>query len=963
MGTYEDLKAAIQQVIRTNGNNEITGALLQQTLLSIVNSVGANAAFAGIATPNTTPGTADQNIFYLATEVGTYVNFGGIEIAEGEAVILSNKTGNWTKITSGFATQQQLTVLKSKFDFCNVNYQNGVPKTAYADAETARAAVPENFRKYGLVIAYLLADGWHIEQYIFTMSINPWGTSNAYWKVYDYKPEYIVYNLNANNSTTTYTIAEAIAAVPPEYRTIARAIIFRQTGVGTTLALFNSNSYISGWVNPNNWFIISSETMSAWNDPVEKLQFDAFLQAYQDKRLNTPTRKIKAPINLPLIYGQIYADGSIQKRGDGMRYEEIIVSPTAKYYYTGTARISGIPLVVFYDENGTRLGSAIVGTGSNVSYSEQELTLPDGTYKMRVGSLIVSGYNQLLITIEDYAARFVEDYGTNDLWAKKYTAVELIMNARDNIQVDGTIIQYSGGATSNLITIDHSKKYKLETIVDQYCCGVAYYSDLAGTQCVGFQITSYVNKKISEILNIPSNAVTMRVGTRNQSYINLYEIEYMEAATLAFAQDLQRQISEIEIGTDFVYRQQGAANYGKVLVVGPDGFVTLGDGGSGDPTANDVVEHKGKTLYLGPNLIDNPAVVMGAGWSGSLASGFTHTPGNTAEIVIQQATTVRNKYLVECQLSVAAEASIFLSIGDGPKADVYNGTTTIKIGFISDGGYLKITPASSFNGSVTNISMKEVVDQDTATETLNINVNNIENGTMVDNITGFWNVVLGTVNTMQHNENGSRNIVLGYSAMGAFKSGTRNVMVGTFAGSNLQEGDRNIAIGADAFWYAQKAHDNIAIGYAAMGRMNYSQPNYNIAIGSQAMGFLQSDAVSTIAIGRLACNYSGKRNVGVGENASYWNRGNDNVAIGYYAQGYPYETGDQNVAIGAFARCGNSGTSANPETINNAIAIGYNAVATKSNQVVIGNTNHTEFVLGDKKLVFNNDYTIGWETI
>ena len=114
MGTYEELKAAIQQVIRTNGNNEITGALLQNALLSIVNVVGANATFAGIATPNTNPGTADQNVFYLATEAGTYVNFGGIEINMGEAVILSNKTGNWVKTTSGFVTQQKLTELESK---------------------------------------------------------------------------------------------------------------------------------------------------------------------------------------------------------------------------------------------------------------------------------------------------------------------------------------------------------------------------------------------------------------------------------------------------------------------------------------------------------------------------------------------------------------------------------------------------------------------------------------------------------------------------------------------------------------------------------------------------------------------------------------------------------------------------------------------------------------------------------
>lgn len=119
MGTYEELKAAIQQVIRTNGNNEITGALLQNALLSIVNVVGANATFAGIATPNTNPGTADQNVFYLATEAGMYVNFGGIVINKGEAVILSNKTGNWVKTTSGFATQQQLTELE---------YESGIGK-------------------------------------------------------------------------------------------------------------------------------------------------------------------------------------------------------------------------------------------------------------------------------------------------------------------------------------------------------------------------------------------------------------------------------------------------------------------------------------------------------------------------------------------------------------------------------------------------------------------------------------------------------------------------------------------------------------------------------------------------------------------------------------------------------------------------------------------------------------------
>mgnify|MGYP000413637593 FL=1 len=66
MGNYEELKAAVASVIKTNGNQEITGDLLQNTLLTIISTMGSNAIFAGIATPTTTPGVNDANVFYLA---------------------------------------------------------------------------------------------------------------------------------------------------------------------------------------------------------------------------------------------------------------------------------------------------------------------------------------------------------------------------------------------------------------------------------------------------------------------------------------------------------------------------------------------------------------------------------------------------------------------------------------------------------------------------------------------------------------------------------------------------------------------------------------------------------------------------------------------------------------------------------------------------------------------------------
>lgn len=105
MGNYEQLKQAVSDVIKTNGNKEITGAIMQNILLSIISTVGSNATFAGIATPETNPGTPDQNAFYLASQPGIYSNFGGVELTD-QVIIFINKEGNWKKLNSGIALNE-----------------------------------------------------------------------------------------------------------------------------------------------------------------------------------------------------------------------------------------------------------------------------------------------------------------------------------------------------------------------------------------------------------------------------------------------------------------------------------------------------------------------------------------------------------------------------------------------------------------------------------------------------------------------------------------------------------------------------------------------------------------------------------------------------------------------------------------------------------------------------------------
>lgn len=86
MANYANLISAIQTVITENGNNEITGPLLQQTLVSIINALGSGYQFIGIATPSTTPGTPDQKVFYIGAS-GTYPNFGPAVIPDGNLAV------------------------------------------------------------------------------------------------------------------------------------------------------------------------------------------------------------------------------------------------------------------------------------------------------------------------------------------------------------------------------------------------------------------------------------------------------------------------------------------------------------------------------------------------------------------------------------------------------------------------------------------------------------------------------------------------------------------------------------------------------------------------------------------------------------------------------------------------------------------------------------------------------------
>ena len=112
--SWTNLKNSIAAVVRTNNNQEITGANLQSVLYTIVNSLGANATFAGIAVPSTNPGTPDGPTFYIAG-AGTFPNFGSpITIPVGSLGIFWFDGSQWNDTVFTIATDYGPTIAAIK---------------------------------------------------------------------------------------------------------------------------------------------------------------------------------------------------------------------------------------------------------------------------------------------------------------------------------------------------------------------------------------------------------------------------------------------------------------------------------------------------------------------------------------------------------------------------------------------------------------------------------------------------------------------------------------------------------------------------------------------------------------------------------------------------------------------------------------------------------------------------------
>lgn len=360
------------------------------------------------------------------------------------------------------------------------------------------------------------------------------------------------------------------------------------------------------------------------------------------------------------------------------------------------------------------------------------------------------------------------------------------------------------------------------------------------------------------------------------------------------------------------------------------------------------------------------------GWTGDFLNGFTHTTGNTNSLVFTMPEdTAQNTYRISfrCSESIDVEA-LMVRCGNSDLFDLYGQPyNPVTLGIASvENGNLEFVPASTFKGTITDISIKRVTGFNATKQTITDSTgeiscemrttksslenlfigkysgeNNISgvgcvavgSSALKNNTSGFWNVGVG-LNALRDNTVGSRNIGIGYIALAENITGTRNIAIGTFALNHNKTGNKNIAIGSDCLDHNVSGSFNVGIGFQTL---------YSNVIGNQ-----------NTAIGAMALKaVTGNANVGIGYSAgAAITTGSNNFALGVNSL-YKLKTGNDNIAIGAQAGRGQATTTGFNYVICIGRQTGYNLGNNANANIFIGNKAGYSVTTGGDNICIGSD--------
>ena len=256
MVDYKTLKDAVRNAIKTNGNQEITGEILQSILLNIITTFGDDYKIAGMIVPSSVPG-ADKSIYFTVTP-GTYALFGNITVEQNELFTLISYDGNvWSKKTllqkpTNFVEPSDLSI----YDISKNN--SGAAFTL----EKAIAKIPEALRRGGISIRFIEKESNNYVEY--TNVSTSWSTNVKYW-VQAGKDENLISIMNiklGDKNTTVYKIdgttykgdnwssgAKIRLSGKYTFRIVGKLYLYRNFA---GIVCFNKNDEIIKYIAANN---------------------------------------------------------------------------------------------------------------------------------------------------------------------------------------------------------------------------------------------------------------------------------------------------------------------------------------------------------------------------------------------------------------------------------------------------------------------------------------------------------------------------------------------------------------------------------------------------------------------------------------------------------------------------------------------------------------------------------------
>jgi hypothetical protein len=207
----------------------------------------AGATFMGVATPDSVPPVPTQKVFYIANEVGSYPNYGGLAVSDSEIAFFTYN-GSWGKVALEDVARKsevkaKFTELSSQviFDVSEYNKVDNKPKT-YTDLSEALTDVPVSKCHGGMSIRYIQSfDNKYVQYRLMSDTFN---TTPANWQGVDDEPTQNSINLvesgGIEKQNIIYNTLRPYLNIP-KYKYWPWETVFHTSGYHRVISTFGAN--------------------------------------------------------------------------------------------------------------------------------------------------------------------------------------------------------------------------------------------------------------------------------------------------------------------------------------------------------------------------------------------------------------------------------------------------------------------------------------------------------------------------------------------------------------------------------------------------------------------------------------------------------------------------------------------------------------------------------------------------